>query len=99
MNTSIPNMINIPKKKKSEPLNNPMDSMPSCNNSTNAISIITPAEKPILNEINLGLIFFTMKAITLPNVVANPASKLKKSANRKSSNVKITNLGESKLIN
>ena len=39
-----------------------------------------------------------MKAITLPNVVDNPASKLKKSANRTSPNAEITNLGLSKLI-
>jgi len=98
MNASMPNIINIPKKKNSEPPNKPNSLMPSCSNSTKAISIITPAEKPILKEINLGLIFFTMKAITLPIVVDNPASKLKKSANRKSANTKITNLGISKLI-
>ena len=97
MNASIANIISIPKKKNSEPLNNPMDSMPSCSNSTNAISIITPAEKPIIKEINLGLGFFTIKAIKLPIVVDNPASKLKKSANRISPNVEITNLGKSKL--
>ena len=68
-------------------------------NSTNEIKIITPAEKPITKEINLGLGFFTMKAITLPIVVDKPASKLKKNANRKSSNSKFTNLGKSKLIN
>jgi len=68
-------------------------------NSTNEIKIITPAEKPITKEINFGLGFFTTKAITLPIVVDNPASKLKKNANRKSSNTKFTNLGISKLIN
>ena len=63
------------------------------------MKIITPAENPIIKEINLGLGFFTIKAITLPIVVDNPASKLKKNANRKSSNAEITNLGISKLIN
>ncbi|GAH88855.1 unnamed protein product, partial [marine sediment metagenome] len=48
---------------------------------------------------NFGLGFFTMKAITLPIVVDNPAIKLNKNANRKSSNAVITNLGNSKLMN
>ena len=68
-------------------------------NSTNEIKIITPAENPIIKDINLGLDFFTMTAITLPIVVDKPASKLKKNANRKLSNAKISNLGKSKLIN
>jgi len=51
-------------------------------NSTNEIKIITPAEKPIIKDINFGLGFFTRKAITLPIVVDNPAIKLKKKAKR-----------------
>ena len=98
MNASIPKIISIHNKKNIEPINKPIDSMPFCSNSTNAISIITPAEKPIIKEINLGFGFFTMKAITLPIVVDNPASKLKKSANRISPKVENTNLGTSKLI-
>jgi len=98
MNASIPSIINIPNKKNSELLNNPMDTMLPCSNSTNAINIITPAEKPILKEINLGLGFLTIRAITLPIVVDNPASKLRKSANRTISIKKFTNLGISNLI-
>jgi hypothetical protein len=96
MNASIANIINIPKKKNIELCNNPMDTMLPCSNSTNAISIITPAEKPILKEMNLGLGFLIIRAITLPIVVDNPASKLKKSANRITSITKFTNLGISK---
>ena len=98
MKASIPNIISIPKKKNSELVNNPMDTMLPCSNSTNAISIITPAEKPILKEINLGLGLLTIRIITLPIVVDNPASKLKRSANRKTSKTNFTNLGVSKLI-
>ena len=57
----------------------------SCNNSTNEIRIITPAENPIIKEINRGLGFLIKNAIKLPIVVANPAKKLKSKAKRKSS--------------
>ena len=57
---------------------------------------MTPAENPIKKEINEVLGFFTIKAIMLPIVVDNPASKLKRNANRYSSNVEITNLGISR---
>ena len=57
------------------------------------------AQNPIVKDINLGLGFFTMKAMTLPIVVDKPASILKKNAKRKSSNLAITNLGKSKLVN
>lgn len=94
----MPNIINSPRKKNSEAFNNLRDLIASCNSSKNAINIITPAENPIIKEINLGLGFFTMNAITLPIVVDNPASKLKKNANKKSSNEKFTNLVISKLM-
>ena len=57
---------------------------------------MTPAEKPIKKEINDVLGFFTIKAIMLPIVVDNPASKLKRNANRYSSNIEFTNLGVSR---
>jgi serine protease inhibitor ecotin len=73
-------MINIPKNKNREPSNNPIDLMLSCSNSTNAIRIITPAENPIINEMNFGLGFFIKKATKLPIVVDKPANKLNKRA-------------------
>ena len=76
MKASIPNIISIPKKKNSELVNNPMDTMLPCSNSTNAISIITPAEKPILNEINLGLGFLTNRKTSKTNFTNLGVSKL-----------------------
>ena len=75
-------MINIPMKKKLKPHKIPTLWILCWSNSKNEISIITPAENPIINEINRGFGFLIKKAIKLPIVVANPAKKLKKRAKR-----------------
>ena len=80
MKTSMPNITSIPIKKNREPFNNPMDAMLCCSNSTNAISIITPAENPIMNEMNFGLGFCMKRATRLPIVVDKPANKVNKRA-------------------
>ncbi len=46
------------------------------NNSKNEIKIMTPAENPIMKEINFGLGLFIKKAIKLPMEVESPANKL-----------------------
>ena len=48
-------------------------SIPAFNNSTNEMRIITPAENPIMSEMNFLLGSLTKNAIKLPIVVDNPA--------------------------
>lgn len=69
-----------------------------CKSSTNATKIITPAENPIINEINRGFCFFITSAITLPIVVDNPAIKLSKIAKKACSIVNFTLILIDKLL-
>ena len=57
--------------------------MPCCNNSANEMRIITPAENPIIIEINFLLGSLTIKVIKLPIVVDNPAIEVKMRAYNK----------------
>ena len=52
-------------------------SIPAFNNSTNEMRIITPAENPIMSEMNFLLGSLTKNAIKLPIVVDNPAIDVK----------------------
>jgi ribosomal protein S2 len=73
----------MPIKKNTNPIKIPFVSILTCSNSTKEISIIIPAENPIIKEINFGLGFFIANAIKLPTVVDKPANKLNKKANKK----------------
>ncbi len=60
--------------------------------------IITPAEKPIIREINLGLGSFTKNEITQPIVVESPASNVKRRAKIMISSIEDLDNNEKTLI-